>query len=116
MKHAPSLWTPSPHNRVPNRILAEAGGPKKDDGFLYTGIYQDNVAGDNKKAFGVLRYWAIGETGEGESPISYISLPIHRELLCALLCLFLCRSETWIRARCFKKAYAIFRCRKSPFE
>ena len=41
------------------------------------------------KAFEALRYWAIGESGRGESPISYISLPIHRELLCALSCLFL---------------------------
>ena len=42
-----------------------------------------------EKAFELLRYWAIGETGKGESPIRYISPPIHRELLCALWCLFL---------------------------
>ena len=47
------------------------------------------------KAFEALRYWAIGESSKGASPISYISLPIHRELLCALWCLFLpSRRET----------------------
>ncbi len=40
------------------------------------------------KAFEALRYWAIGESSQGATPISYISLPIHRELLCALWCLF----------------------------
>ena len=48
-----------------------------------------------EKAFEELRYWAIGETSKGESPIPYISPPIHRELLCALWCLFLTsRRET----------------------
>ena len=42
-----------------------------------------------EKAFEALRYWAIGETGKGESPIPYISPQIHRELLRALWCLFL---------------------------
>ena len=44
-----------------------------------------------KNAFNFLRYWAIGETDKDkrESPIQYISSPIHRELLCALRCLFL---------------------------
>ncbi len=40
------------------------------------------------QAFEALRYWAIGESGRGESPISYISPLIHRELLCALGHLF----------------------------
>lgn len=35
-------------------------------------------------AFDKLRYWVIGESTRGQSPISYISLSIHRELLCAL--------------------------------
>ena len=49
----------------------------------------------SKKAFEALRYWAIGETSKGESPIPYISPSIHRELLCALWCLFLpSRRET----------------------
>ena len=48
-----------------------------------------------EKAFELFRYWAIGETGEGESPIPFISLLIHRELLRALWCLFLpTRRET----------------------
>ena len=41
-----------------------------------------------EKAFELLRYWAIGETGKGESPLPYISPLIHREILCALWCLF----------------------------
>ena len=41
------------------------------------------------KDFEALRYWAIGESPKGESPIPYISPSIHRELLCALWCLFL---------------------------
>ena len=40
------------------------------------------------KAFEALRYWAIGESSKGASPISYITLEIQRELLCALWCLF----------------------------
>ncbi len=35
-------------------------------------------------AFQALRYWAIGETGRGESSIPSISPSIHRELLCAV--------------------------------
>ena len=49
-----------------------------------------------KNAFNFLRYWAIGEPDKDktdkdkrESPIQYISPLIHRELLCALSCLFL---------------------------
>ena len=42
-----------------------------------------------EKTFESLRYWAIGETGTAESPIPYISPPIHREMLCALWCLFI---------------------------
>ena len=40
------------------------------------------------KAFEALRYWAIGQASIGKSPISYISVPIHRELLCALASIF----------------------------
>ena len=43
----------------------------------------------NEKAFELFRYWAIGESSNGESPILFISLPIHRELLQALWCIFL---------------------------
>ena len=42
-----------------------------------------------EKAFDELRYWAIGETREGESAIPKISPPIHREILYALWHLFL---------------------------
>ena len=42
-----------------------------------------------EKDFEALRYWAIGESPKGEGPIPYISPWIHRELLCALWCLFL---------------------------
>ena len=55
--------------------------------------YLSLVGTDN--AFEALRYWAIGESAKGPSPIPYIALPIHRELLCALWCLFLpSRRET----------------------
>ena len=40
------------------------------------------------KAFEALRYWAIGESSKGASPISYITLEIQRELLRAVWCLF----------------------------
>ena len=43
----------------------------------------------NEKAFELFRYWAIGESSKGESPIPSISLPIHREVLRALWCSFL---------------------------
>ena len=50
-------------------------------------IYLSRVGTD--KAFEALRYWAIGESGKGDSPVPYISPPVHRELLCALSWLFL---------------------------
>ena len=37
------------------------------------------------KAFEELRYWAIGESSKDETGLPYISPPIHRELLCALM-------------------------------
>ena len=55
--------------------------------FRSLGDYLSKVGGE--KAFDELRYWAIGEFDKSNSPISYISLPIHRELLCALECLSL---------------------------
>ena len=39
-------------------------------------------------AFQALRYWAIGESPKGDDPVPYILPLIHRELLCALACLF----------------------------
>ena len=41
-----------------------------------------------ENAFNALRYWAIGQSSK-ENPIPYISPLVHRELLCALWCLFL---------------------------
>ena len=55
--------------------------------FRSLGDYLSKVG--TKKAFNALRYWAIGESVKGQNPIQYISPPIHRELLCALWCLFL---------------------------
>ena len=46
-----------------------------------------------ENVFEALRYWAIGESPERESPIPPISLPIHREILCALRCLFFPKSR-----------------------
>ena len=67
----------------------------------------------NEKAFEALRYWAIGETSKGESPISYISPPIHRELLCALWCLFLPSRRETVSERVEQEvAYAMFEGRQ----
>ena len=40
------------------------------------------------KAFDALRYWVIDHPDNRYNPIPYIFVPIHRELLCALACLF----------------------------
>ena len=56
-----------------------------------------------EKAFEELRYWAIGQSGKGESPIPYISTPIHRELLCALWCLFLPNRRETVSERVERK-------------
>ena len=40
------------------------------------------------KDFNDLRYWVIGKSSKGD-PIPFISPPIHREILCALSCIFL---------------------------
>lgn len=62
-----------------------------------------------EKAFELLRYWAIGETVKGESPIQYISPPVHRELLCALWCLFLSSRRETVSARVEREiAHAMF--------
>lgn len=41
-----------------------------------------------EKAFKEMRYWVIGESSKGDSAISLISLPIHRELLWAVWTVF----------------------------
>ena len=62
----------------------------KAKGFGYLRTLNDYLSKvGTEKTFELLRYWAIGETGQGESSIQYILPPIHRELLCALWCLFL---------------------------
>ena len=63
----------------------------------------------SKNAFDALRYWAIGEPPKGESPIPYLSLPIHREILCALWCLFLPNRRETVSDRVERKvAHAMF--------
>ena len=59
--------------------------------------YFSKVGGE--KAFDELRYWAIGQSSGASSPIPYISLPIHRELLCALEDLFISGSCTTVSSR-----------------
>ena len=68
----------------------------KDKGFGHFRSLKDYLSKvGKKKDFDALRYWAIGESPKGGSPIPYISPPIHRELLCALWCLYLpSRRET----------------------
>ncbi len=54
--------------------------------FRSINAYLDKVGTED--TFETLRYWAIGESGKGQSPWRYISPSIHRELLCALWCVF----------------------------
>ena len=67
-----------------------------DKGFGHFRSLKDYLSKVGKKRdFDALRYWAIGEAPKGGSPIPYISPPIHREILCALWCLYLpSRRET----------------------
>ena len=70
-----------------------------------TGFYQfrslnnyfSKVGGE--KAFDELRYWAIGQSSGADSPIPYISLPIHRELLCVLESCFLSSTRITVTER-----------------
>ena len=67
-------------------------------------------------AFEKLRYWAIGESSGEQSPIPYISLSIHRELLCALWCLFLSRRRDTVSARVERElSGAMFNRRKMVY-
>ena len=59
--------------------------------------YLSKVGGG--KAFQALRYWPIENSPEGENPIPFVWLPIHREVLCALSCLFLRDSRETVSAR-----------------
>lgn len=65
--------------------------------FCSLEVYLSRVGTD--RAFEALRYWAIGETGKGDSPIPYISPPVHRELLCALSWLFLTEQRQTVSQR-----------------
>ena len=51
------------------------------------------------RAFDALRYWAIGESPEGENPIPFISLAIHRELLVAVWWLFILTQQDIVKGR-----------------
>ena len=64
-------------------------------------VYLSKVG--TEKAFGALRYWAIGEPLNGESPIPYISPPIHRELLHALWCLLFPKRRETVSGRVERK-------------
>ncbi len=84
-------------NEEAARFLAEAF----DDAVKFFGI-NVNVSGrrhfrslndylskvGTDKAFDALRYWVIDHPENRHNPIPYIFVPIHRELLCALACLF----------------------------
>ena len=53
----------------------------------------------SESVFKTLRYWAIGEIPQREQPIPFIPLSMHREILCALSCLFLRNSRQTVSAR-----------------
>ena len=53
----------------------------------FRSLYDYLCQAANESVFNELRYWAIGEQPKAQGHIEYISLPIHRELLCALRCL-----------------------------
>ena len=72
--------------------------------------YLTRVGTDN--AFEALRYWAIGETGKGESPMQFTCPLIHREILITLWCLFLPGRRETVSARVEREVHdAIFRQR-----
>ena len=74
-------------------------------------IYLSRVGTD--KAFEALRYWAIGEPVKGDSPIPYISPPVHRELLCALSWLFLTEQQQTVSQRVDREVgHAMFESRR----
>ncbi len=74
------------------------------------GDYLCNVG--TRDVFDALRYWAMEESSK-ESPIPYISLSIHRELLCALRCLFLPNRRETVSDRVEREVtYAMFEGRR----
>ena len=82
--------------------------------FRSLDVYLSIVGTDN--AFEELRYWAIEESRQGQSPIPYISLPVHREILCALWCLFLPRRRETVTQRVERElANALFNRRNMAY-
>lgn len=65
---------------------------KRFEHFRFLKVYLHKTGSSD--AFKKLRYWALGEQPTDADPIPYISAPVQRELLCALVCLFLGRRET----------------------
>ena len=57
----------------------------------------------SESVFKTLRYWAIGEIPQREQPIPFIPLSMHREILCALRCLFLPNYRDTVSARVERK-------------
>ena len=67
------------------------------DHFRSIQSYLSKVGGG--QAFQTLRYWPIEDALDGESPIPFVWLPIHREVLCALSCLFSGEGKQTVSAR-----------------
>ena len=68
------------------------------------------------KAFEELRYWAIGQSSKGPSPIPFISPPIHRELLCSLRCILVGKGRETMSHRVEREiARAMFDSRDTSY-
>ena len=52
-----------------------------------------------KKSYDALRYWPIDDSNDAVSPIPYMSVPIHREILCALRLAFAGRRRETVSDR-----------------
>ena len=69
-----------------------------------------------ENAFKALRYWARGESSKVD-PILFISPPVHRELLCALWCLFLPNRRETVSDRVEREvAHAMFSGRHISYD
>ena len=69
-----------------------------------------------ENAFEALRYWARGESSKVD-PIPFISPPVHRELLCALWCLFLPNRRETVSDRVEREvAHAMFSGRHISYD
>ena len=57
----------------------------KRRGFGHFGSLEDYLSKTaTKKSYNALRYWTIDDSNDAVNPIPYMSVPIHREILCAL--------------------------------